>query len=140
RTSACPSTFLRAAPTQGSGWMIRRPRPRILTPFSRKTRRCGWMSAANSYSIKDTAAASVAEDRPIVLKFGGTSVGSPERIRNVARIVQKHRELHSKVVVVVSAMGDTTDDLIALAEKVSLRALNPSHKREMDMLLSAGES
>jgi aspartate kinase len=71
----------------------------------------------------------------IVQKFGGTSVGTPERIRLVAnRIARSHAEGH-QLVVVVSAMGVTTDDLIELAHRVSQ---DPPH-REMDMLLTAGE-
>ncbi len=71
----------------------------------------------------------------IVQKFGGTSVGSPERILAVADRIQKaHAEGH-RLVVVVSAMGDTTDDLIELAHQISK---NPPH-REMDMLLTTGE-
>jgi aspartate kinase len=70
-----------------------------------------------------------------VLKFGGTSVGTPERIRTVAaRIAEKYRS-GEKLVVVVSAMGRSTDDLIGLAHQVSA---HPPH-REMDMLLTAGE-
>jgi aspartate kinase len=71
----------------------------------------------------------------IVQKYGGTSVGSPERITHVAdRVVATKRGGHD-VVVVVSAMGKTTDDLVALA-----RAVSPSPAaREMDMLLTAGE-
>ena len=71
----------------------------------------------------------------IVQKFGGTSVGNAERIRNVAkRIIATKRE-GNKVVVVVSAMGDTTDDLIEKAYDISIRPSN----REMDMLLTTGE-
>lgn len=71
----------------------------------------------------------------IVQKFGGTSVGSPERIINVAnRIVQEVNE-GNQVVVVVSAMGKTTDQLVGLAADIS----NSPRKREMDMLLSTGE-
>lgn len=71
----------------------------------------------------------------IVQKYGGTSVGSIERIKNVAqRIAKYYREGH-KIVVVVSAMGDTTDELIELAEKINP---NPD-PREMDFLLSSGE-
>lgn len=71
----------------------------------------------------------------VVQKYGGTSVGDPERVKNVARRVIETREAGNKVVVVVSAMGKTTDDLIRLAEKVNI---SPS-SREMDMLLSTGE-
>ena len=71
----------------------------------------------------------------IVKKFGGTSVGSPERIMNVAiRCVEDYKK-GNDVVVVLSAMGKTTDDLISLAHKV-----NPKPpKRELDMLLVTGE-
>lgn len=71
----------------------------------------------------------------IVHKYGGTSVADPERIKNVARRVAKSKRAGDDVVVVVSAMGDTTDDLIALAGKVSS---DPSD-RELDMLMSTGE-
>lgn len=71
----------------------------------------------------------------IVQKYGGTSVGTPERIREVAnRIIETKKEGHG-VVVVVSAMADTTDELIDLAHKITP---NPND-REMDMLLSTGE-
>src|SRR5688572_19931706 len=74
----------------------------------------------------------------IVQKYGGTSVGSPERIQRVAaRIVNEKRAGHD-LVVVVSAMGDTTDDLITLAEQVSPDS-RARHRREMDMLLTSGE-
>lgn len=71
----------------------------------------------------------------IVQKFGGSSVANADKVRNVARIISDaHRAGHS-VVAVVSAQGDTTDDLIEKA-----REINPKgSKREMDMLLSAGE-
>ena len=71
----------------------------------------------------------------IVQKFGGSSVADADRIRNVARIItQTYQQGHS-VVVVLSAQGDTTDDLIEKA-----REINPhASKREMDMLLSTGE-
>lgn len=76
---------------------------------------------------------------PIVLKFGGSSVGTAERLRNVAKIISQYRKSRNRIVVVVSAMGDTTDDLIALALKVSSHALSVKNRREMDMLLSTGE-
>jgi len=72
----------------------------------------------------------------IVQKYGGTSVGSPERIQAVARRVKQFRESHPHVVIVVSAMGDTTDDLIALSKQISLSP-NP---REYDALISTGEN
>ncbi|MCE3550510.1 aspartate kinase [Pseudonocardia sp. RS11V-5] len=72
----------------------------------------------------------------VVQKYGGSSVESAERIKKVAeRIVRTRKEGHD-VVVVVSAMGDTTDELTDLAEQVSTGAPPP---REMDMLLTAGE-
>jgi aspartate kinase len=71
----------------------------------------------------------------IVQKFGGTSVGSAERIRVVARRVVESRIDGYDVVVVVSAMGDTTDDLLRLASDIT--PLPPP--RELDMLLTAGE-
>ena len=71
----------------------------------------------------------------IVQKFGGSSVADAQRVRNVAnRVVDTYREGNS-VVVVVSAQGDTTDDLIEKAREINE---NPS-KREMDMLLATGE-
>lgn len=71
----------------------------------------------------------------LVQKYGGTSVGSPERIQHVAERIVRTRRGGADLVVVVSAMGDATDDLIGLARQVSTR----SHPREMDMLLTAGE-
>ena len=71
----------------------------------------------------------------IVQKFGGSSVRDRKRIFNVARIVANTRQQGNDVVVVVSAQGDTTDDLIAKAAEITH---DPS-QREMDMLLSTGE-
>ncbi len=71
----------------------------------------------------------------IVQKYGGSSVANAERIQNVARRVVQNKRAGHKVVVVVSAMGDMTDDLITLAEQITKK---PS-AREMDMLLSTGE-
>lgn len=71
----------------------------------------------------------------IVQKFGGSSVANAERVMNVAKIVTDTYAKGNDVVVVVSAQGDTTDDLIAKAEEI-----NPNgSKREKDMLLAAGE-
>lgn len=70
-----------------------------------------------------------------VQKYGGTSVGDPDRIKKVARRVQRHVEDGEKVVVVVSAMGRTTDSLIQKAREFMTR---PS-RRELDMLLTTGE-
>ncbi len=71
----------------------------------------------------------------IVQKYGGTSVGNPERIRNVAKRVVRTREQGHDVVVVVSAMSGETDKLINLAAQVN----DCPDPREMDMLLSTGE-
>ena len=71
----------------------------------------------------------------IVQKFGGTSVRDAERVMNVARIVTDTFAKGNDVVVVVSAQGDTTDDLIAKAEEINPKA----SRREKDMLLAAGE-
>jgi|SRR5579875_1108868 len=71
----------------------------------------------------------------IVQKFGGTSVGSIERILHVAETVKAEAEKGNQVVVVVSAMGKTTDQLVSMAKKVSPQP----NKREMDMLLTTGE-
>ena len=71
----------------------------------------------------------------VVQKFGGTSVADPERLTRVARRVVATAETGVQVCVVVSAMGSTTDELIALARQVSERP----HPRELDMLLTAGE-
>jgi aspartate kinase, monofunctional class len=71
----------------------------------------------------------------IVQKFGGSSVANAERVFNVADIVTAAYEKGNDIVVVVSAQGDTTDDLIAKAKEINTSA----SKREMDMLLTAGE-
>ncbi|HEY9846440.1 MAG TPA: aspartate kinase, partial [Candidatus Caenarcaniphilales bacterium] len=71
----------------------------------------------------------------IVQKYGGTSVGSVERIQAVARRIMKTAKAGGSLVVVVSAMGKTTDTLVQLAHEVSA---NPD-RRELDMLLSTGE-
>ncbi|HHX63009.1 MAG TPA: aspartate kinase [Epulopiscium sp.] len=71
----------------------------------------------------------------IVQKFGGSSVADAEKLRNVARRIIKTYDEGNEVVVVLSAQGDTTDELIAKAAEISAK---PS-KREMDMLLSTGE-
>ncbi len=71
----------------------------------------------------------------IVQKYGGTSVGSVERIQAVAERIHKTAKAGNAVIVVVSAMGKSTDSLVQLASEISS---NPS-RREMDMLLSTGE-
>ena len=71
----------------------------------------------------------------IVQKFGGTSVANVERIQHVAQIITDTYDKENAVVAVVSAQGDTTDDLIAKAAEITDK---PS-SREMDVLLSTGE-
>lgn len=71
----------------------------------------------------------------IVKKFGGSSVATPEKIKAVAARILREKKADDQVVVVVSAMGDTTDDLIKLTQAITE---NPS-RREMDMLLTTGE-
>ncbi|MBE6780297.1 MAG: aspartate kinase, partial [Ruminococcaceae bacterium] len=72
----------------------------------------------------------------IVKKFGGSSVANAEKVFNVANIIIEDYKKGNDVVVVVSAQGDTTDDLIDKAKEINPKG--PS-RREMDMLLSAGE-
>ena len=71
----------------------------------------------------------------IVQKYGGSSVADAEKILSVARRIGAVRHAGTDVVAVVSAMGDTTDDLIDLAHSISPEP----HAREMDLLLSTGE-
>ncbi len=71
----------------------------------------------------------------VVQKYGGSSVADPDKIRNVARRVANSHDAGNQVVVVISAMGDTTDDLTALAHQIT----DQPDSREMDMLLSTGE-
>jgi len=71
----------------------------------------------------------------IVQKYGGSSVANPGRIQKVAERVRRYKNEGHSLVVVVSALGDTTDELLRLAEKITK---NPS-RRELDMLMSTGE-
>src|SRR4029077_1504060 len=71
----------------------------------------------------------------IVQKYGGTSVGNPERIKNVAARVAKYHAKGDKIVVVVSAMSGVTDNLIKLAKDI----MPLPNEREMDVLLVKGE-
>jgi aspartate kinase len=71
----------------------------------------------------------------IVQKYGGTSVGNPERIKNVARRVSESRARGDSVVVIVSAMSGVTDNLIKLAKEI----MPLPSEREMDVLLATGE-
>ena len=70
-----------------------------------------------------------------VLKFGGTSVGSIDRIKHAAKIIKKESDLGNKIIVVVSAMSGKTNELISLSKLVSMNF----SKRELDVLLSTGE-
>ena len=71
----------------------------------------------------------------IVKKFGGSSVATPEKIFNIVDRVLRDKQADDRIVVVVSAMGDTTDDLVTLAKEVT----SMPYGREMDRLLSTGE-
>jgi len=70
-----------------------------------------------------------------VLKFGGTSVGTVERIQHVAKIIKKEYDLGNKIIVVVSAMAGQTNNLIKLSQSIA----DDFNKRELDVLLSSGE-
>ena len=70
-----------------------------------------------------------------VLKFGGTSVGTTERIQHVANIIKNEHSLGNKVIVIVSAMSGNTNELIKLSKEIS----EDFNKRELDVLLSTGE-
>ena len=80
-------------------------------------------------------AVSIAETNRVVMKFGGSSVADPEKVKHVARRIVAAKEGGAQVVGTVSAMGKTTDSLIALAHEVS----PAPNVRELDMLLSTGE-
>lgn len=71
----------------------------------------------------------------IVKKFGGSSVATPDKMRAIVQRVLKGKQPGDKIVIVVSAMGDTTDDLVALAKQITSK----TYGREMDMLLTTGE-
>jgi len=72
----------------------------------------------------------------VVQKYGGSSVAGAERIKGIAARIKRRTETGDRVVAVVSAMGDTTDELIALAHQIT----EQPHAREMDVLLSTGET
>ena len=93
--------------------------------------------ASTQYEPLPEIAADATAHRPdlVVMKFGGTSVADTEKIREVARRLVHARERGRRVVGVLSAMGDTTDELIRLAHEISTRP----HPREYDMLISVGE-
>lgn len=75
----------------------------------------------------------------IVQKFGGTSVGSIERIKNVAQLVKAERDIGNQVVVVVSAMSGVTDQLVGLVSQLSTTA-NDNERQEYDSVVSTGEN
>jgi aspartate kinase len=94
------------------------------------------MATAEYESIPEVASDAVKSGRDVaVMKFGGTSVGDTEKIKEVARRLVRAREEGRRVVGVLSAMGDTTDELIRLAHEISPQP----HPREYDMLISVGE-
>lgn len=86
-------------------------------------------------TLKDKSSLSSLRKGLIVQKYGGSSVANPDRIKNVAKRVVRYTRQGYSLVVVVSALGDTTDELIELASKITSE---PS-EREMDMLISTGE-
>ena len=75
----------------------------------------------------------------IVHKYGGTSMGSPERIRNVAKRVAKWARAGHQMVVVPSAMSGETNRLLALAKELAPSRVSPAYHRELDMLAATGE-
>ena len=94
------------------------------------------MTATEHEAVPDIASdRAAAPPATVVMKFGGTSVGDPEKVKAVAQRLVAAREGGNRVVGVLSAMGRTTDDLIALAHEISP---NPV-PRELDMLVSVGE-
>ena len=93
------------------------------------------MSTTEYEAVPAVAGESTVRAGTVVMKFGGTSVGDPQKLRDVAaRIVAAHAE-GTRVVAVLSAMGDTTDELVRLAYEISPRP----EPRELDMLISVGE-
>jgi aspartate kinase len=86
-------------------------------------------------AVPEVAADADARGNLVVMKFGGTSVGDTRKIKDVARRLVEAREAGRRVIAVLSAMGSTTDELIALAHEIS----DAPHPREYDMLVSVGE-
>ena len=84
---------------------------------------------------ENTAASEINGEKIAVLKFGGSSVADADRMREVSRIIKKYQEKGYKLSVIVSAMGNTTNDLLALAQDVS----DEFDGREIDQLLATGE-
>lgn len=75
----------------------------------------------------------------VVKKFGGSSVATTEKILAVAERILNEKKSDDKIVVVVSAMGDSTDNLITLAEGIDKEPYKPGYTRELDMLMTTGE-
>ncbi|MBU3093983.1 hypothetical protein KPL35_18400, partial [Clostridium sp. CF011] len=71
----------------------------------------------------------------VVQKYGGSSVGTTEKIKGIAQSIVKRKNEDTDLVIVVSAMGDTTDDLLSLSKGIGEKP----DKRELDALLSTGE-
>ena len=93
------------------------------------------MSTTEYETVPAVAGEATARAGTVVVKFGGTSVADPQKLKDVAaRIVAAHAE-GTRVVAVLSAMGDTTDELVRLAYEISPRP----EPRELDMLISVGE-
>src|SRR5215208_5485562 len=93
------------------------------------------MATTEYEAVPELAAREAARAGTVVMKFGGTSVAGPERLKHVARRLVTAREAGNRVVGVLSAMGHTTDELIDLAHQIS----EHPDPREMDMLISVGE-
>ena len=92
------------------------------------------MSTTEYEAVPAIAGEATSRAGTVVMKFGGTSVGDPQKLKDVAaRIVAAHGE-GTRVVAVLSAMGDTTDELVRLAYEISPRP----EPRELDMLISVG--
>src|SRR5918992_2788431 len=116
------------------------------TPCRKAPRRAGEAGGPSTYNhrMAETAYEAVPAVEPaapearlgtLVMKFGGTSVADPEKIRRVAQRLVEAKHYGGRVVGVVSAMGQHTDELVALAHEVSPRP----KPRELDMLISVGE-
>src|SRR5436190_8602206 len=109
----------------------------MITAMCRRTYGKLSLSAMAQPAQASAEAAQTAREAPqlVVMKFGGTSVADPERIKRAARRIVRAKEEGSSVVAVLSARGKTTDELIDMAKEVS----DHPDPREMDMLLSTGE-
>jgi aspartate kinase len=93
------------------------------------------VSTTEYEAVPALAGEATARAGTVVMKFGGTSVGDPQKLKDVAARIVAARGEGSRVVAVLSAMGDTTDDLVRLAYEISPRP----EPRELDMLISVGE-